>query len=192
MTRSQMKILMKIGCIFLFVASYAYADHATEGLRILSEYSKEMQRKYDLVTVGSGGAMMKDIEMLGLRFNTAKKLTIPEARKLYVNVIEGLINKTNNDKKARPYLHDYPFTQKNVNIMISFYKSHPFIIQNRMNDGFITLIFISRGNICYNIYDPTKDEYKRLVTIHEEPYEEALKIVQKDTGKTASKTEQIP
>ena len=187
-----MKMLIKMGYVFFLLSSYLYADHATEGLRILSEYSNEMKEKYGLFTIGSGGALMEDIKELDLHFEGVKKLTIPEARKLYVTIIEDLINKVNNDKKARPYLHDYPFTQKNANIMIAFFKSHPFTIQNRMNDGFITLIFISRGNICYNIYDPTKDEYKRLVTIHEEPYEEALKIVQKDTGKTASKTEQIP
>ena len=192
MTRSQMKILIKIGYVLLLLSSYLYADHATEGLRILNENSNEVKKKYDLITYGSGGAMMEDIEILDLRFNSVKKLTISEARKFYVNIIEELISKVNNDKKVRPYLHDYPFTRKNVDIMIVFYNSHNYIKKNLVEENVALIGMTIKGHIIYKIYDHTKDEYHDLVTIHEESYEEALKIVQEEAQKNVENSDSKP
>ena len=182
-----MKILFNI---LLVLYSFCYSqqsNHGKEASRILSEYSNEMKEKYGLFAIGSGGAMMNDIKQLNLDLEGIKKLTISEARKLYVTLIEDLINKVNNDKKARPYLHDYPFTQKNINIIMAFFKSRPFITKNYINNDNVAFIFMIKGKIYYKTYDHLKS--KKFILIYEEPYEEALKIVQKESQKNVENSD---
>ena len=90
-------------------------------------------------------------------------------------------------------MHDYPFTQNNVDIMISFYKSHNFIEKNLIEDENVALIgMITKNQIIYKTYDSTKDEYHDLVTIHKESYEEALKIVQEESKKNVENSDSKP
>ena len=160
-----MKILFNI---LLVLYSFCYSqqsNHGKEASRILNEYSNEVKKKYDLFTIGSGGALMDDIKELDLHFEGIKKLTVPEARILYVSLMEGLINKVNNDKKVRSYLHDYPFTYKNVKIMINFFKSSDFCIANRMDNGFVSSISIlQKGFVCYDTYDHEPIQLNILTT----------------------------
>ena len=175
--------MRKLFSILLVLYSFCYSqssNHIKEASRILNEYSKEIKEKYGLFTIGSGGAMMNDVKELDLHFEGISKITVSEARKLYIDIVEGLIEKVNNDKKARPYLHEYPFTYKNVKIRINFFKSPDFCMANRVDNGFVSSISIlQNGFVCYYTYDYTKEEYKRFIKLHKEPYEEALKIVQK-------------
>lgn len=47
-------------------------------------------------------------------------MNLEEARRLYVEVVEDFLNRINNNKEIRSYLHDYPFTIKNLDLMIHF------------------------------------------------------------------------
>jgi len=69
----------------------------------------------------------------------------------------------------RPYLHDYPFTWRNIELKISFYDQN-----GRSIPGKLAYITTVNGIVYYLSYDKITEG---LVDMHEEPYEEALRLV---------------
>ena len=58
--------------------------------------------------------------MMSMGFNYYKVIDIDEARRLLVYCAEEYLTAINGDEKVRPYLHNYPFTAKNIEIEIVF------------------------------------------------------------------------
>ena len=118
--------------------------------------------------------MMGDIQAVALGFASYKALNVDEARKLYVNIVEEYLHRVNCNEEVRPYLHNYPFTINNLEFNIEFDESN-----GRMkSDGHVAYVsFIaSRNLIFYSSYDYKTHKFQDL---HQESYEEALKIVKK-------------
>jgi len=92
-----------------------------------------------------------------------------------VDSVEEYLSAINSNEKIRPYLHNYPFTAKNVEIVIYFHNPNG----SNVASGKISIAAAKRGKvICYIDY-PEKYTIK---TIHEETYEEALKLVRNKAG----------
>ncbi len=115
--------------------------------------------------------MMDDVKKVNATYLSFAKLSVNEARNLYVEVVEGYLERFNRDEQIRPYLHNYPFTIENMKLMITFKDEY-----HRRRDGEdVTLMFMARGNLVYYCsYDYEKEDF---VDLHEEPYEEAVRIV---------------
>lgn len=111
---------------------------------------------------------MQDVKGYDLHYEAKKNLHVSEVRKLYVNTMENLLKKINNDPILRPYLHTYPFTIENVSIMISFHTS----AGKSVSSQYVALVSCLNGNIFYRNY--VNDKFNN---IHKEPYAEALRIV---------------
>lgn len=92
-----------------------YADIARE---IRGNVGKKLSNKYGMGLIGVGGGMMGSVYMIGLSFQVRHPLEQEEARYLIVNCAEELINAVNASEQIRPFLRDYPFTTKNVQIFI--------------------------------------------------------------------------
>ncbi|MFA6502133.1 MAG: hypothetical protein WCT85_05025, partial [Parachlamydiales bacterium] len=104
------------------------------------------------------------LTMLSLSFETDKDYDIQTGRELIVYCAEEFLKNINSDEKIRPYLKNYPFVSKNIEV--SVYPQN----KNNLTDK-LEIISFSHGNIRYYI----RDENKKLIIIHAETYEEALK-----------------
>jgi hypothetical protein len=149
---------------------------------IVRSFAKEMKKEFGLVCIGGGGGMPYDIEEISVKFVDYKKATIEQAREIEINGTEKLLKMINTHKKIRPYLREYPFVPKRARVSISFYKPD----NEYYLDGSVARVSQVKGMIYYDRAEPTKTKKYTtvdLIELHEEPYEEALKIVNEDKGK---------
>lgn len=171
----RMRILFLI--IFLSITAFCNASpkHVQEAERIIRIYTKQMKKDRALYAIGTGGAMMYDVQEITLHFVSYAKLDVAQAREVFVDCCEGLITTVNADEKIRPFLRDYPFTIKNADIMISFQKKSG----GHVDSEYVAFVCCSKNFIHYAYHDNDKD---MLTRITKEPYEEALRIVKEQRG----------
>jgi hypothetical protein len=136
---------------------------------LMNSYSRELQKK-NVYLAGSGGAMYDKITSLMLQYDKIARLDIEETRKLYIESVAGFINKVDNCAEIQPFLKDHPFTYKNVGFGIGFFdKNHKFV-----PPPYISYVSLIKGDVLYRVYH---EETGRFEVVHQEPYEEAFKIV---------------
>ena len=146
-----------------------YADLIIQSFE--KECAKEF-KKYKLRSIGSGGGMAYDVEEIRVMFFAYRPATIEEARVLETSLTEKLLKKINENEKIRPYLREYPFKANRARVSVSFHKPNSSVY----TDGSVAYVLQAKGQILYCAADPKTEDYYDL---HEEPYEEALKLVQK-------------
>lgn len=144
-------------------------------LKLLNSFSDQQKAANNLRMIGVGGAMPQEVQEVSLHFITHKQLTLEQARRLYISVVQDLLARVNSNSEIRPFLKDYPFTCHNVDLLISFKTPEG----QRIQAPFIALVGLANGRIFFSINDRERDLLK---TIHREPYEEALKIVKEKSG----------
>ncbi|QLH35869.1 MAG: hypothetical protein HWD61_06770 [Parachlamydiaceae bacterium] len=77
----------------------------------MSSYSTKMESE-GFSLVGSGGAMMVDIQEITLDFEICENREISEVRLLFIQKAEELIYQVNSNQNIQQYLHDKPLHQK--------------------------------------------------------------------------------
>jgi hypothetical protein len=142
---------------------------------ITNSYLKEVAIPRKLMLSGYGGAMVGDIQSVTLRFLSYHVLNVDAARILYVEMMEEFLVRINQNDKIRPYLHDYPFGIKNMELTIGFDDTNGDIL----GDGHVAHMFISRNDTLY--YEAYNHETEKFYNLHKENYRDALKIVQDST-----------
>jgi hypothetical protein len=149
--------------------------------KISDQFVKDYSKRTGVNITGSGGGMMDDIDLICLTFEGRQRLDVSGARRLYVDGVEDLLSRYNTSKIVRPYLHNFPFTIDNLRFMLGFEDGYG----KHLASGFVALVLCANGKIYYCYYDPGVDE---LLDLHEETYEEALRIVhaEREQSKTAS------
>jgi len=164
----------------LFALSGCNSDeshHVQLANSLMSKYAKKMRKEKGLQLHTVGGSMMNQIEVLTLRFLSHEKMEIPEARKFYLEVVEGALPIVNADEKIRSYLKNYPFTHENIDFSIVFYDKSS---NKRVDPPYVAHVFYSRGRVVYSFYDREKDRFD-LDLKYAEKYEDALRIVQQES-----------
>ena len=155
-----------------------YIEHVHEIIRV---FAAEMKDKYGLRCCGSGGSMPYNVEKISVIFTILRKTTLEEARAIQVDAVERLRELVNNHEKIRQYLAEYPFTSSRADVSISFNDKNGL----HHTDGTITYVFMGRNKIFFDraekvisktLYGKTYDDFN-LITLLEEPYEEALEKV---------------
>lgn len=161
---------------FIFSSCERAPPHIREADYVMNDFTKKMKNK-GLYLIGSGGAMRGDIQKINLGYRIQKKINLEEARILFLTYSEDLLRSINGRKKIQPYLHDFPFTSKNIYFALRFVDNQG----NYVEEPYIAYIFIntSKDEIAYFIYDRKK---KGLECIHIEPYQDALKIYQESVN----------
>lgn len=140
---------------------------------IINPFIAECEKKYDLDCIGTGGRFAYNVAKINISFVAYRKGTIEEARTLEVKMIETLLTQVNSNIKIRPFLATYPFQPNDLDITVAFQKKD----NSCYTDGSVVLVFLGKNNkLLYRAEDPKTGQ---LVGIYEEPYEEALKIVQR-------------
>lgn len=151
-------------------------DYVHLARKILNECSKEVEKKYKLKRITTGGSLAYDVRQVVIGFLYPAEATIPEARRIYVEIAEVFIKKYNGSKELRPYLRDYPFTLEHL--ALSIYFRNPKGDQPRKG-----MVAFTRGgtrDIDYEgqvsddpkVYDPQE--------IFSESYVEALRIIREE------------
>lgn len=141
---------------------------------VLNRYCVETVKENKLSVMGSGSGIEVDgTETWGFTFIHRDKVNLSEARRLYVNLIENLIARVNNDPNMQVFLKTKPFSSRNTDIGLVFgQKDNSFICKPYI--GYVKLI---NGIINYSV---SETGISRLEDIHEESYEEALRIVREE------------
>jgi hypothetical protein len=172
--------LMMIVSLFLVAKdddSPIYTRYVAE---ITSTFVKEMYKKYGLYCGSSGGEMPYDVEEISVSLIAYRNATIEQARELEVKATERFVQIINAHEKIRPFLREYPFSPSRADVSISFEKKgKPFSDYSE-----VEFICHAKNKLHYLAYDPDHPYVGKL--IKEEPYEEALKIVQSNAAKSAS------
>ena len=169
-------IIILVSALTLFSAVMCYScswpsvNYVKLSHKITNRTAKKLKQEKGLILIGTGGGMMNDIKMMMMGFNYYKVVDIDEARKLLIYCVEEYLNAINGDEKVRPYLHNYPFTAKNIQIDIYFKNPDG----SKVAQGQINIAGADEGKMIYYIDSPEKYLLKR---VREETYEEALKIV---------------
>ena len=114
--------------------------------------------------------MMDDVKMMMMSFEYRKAVDIETVRNLLVESVEAYLSDINENTEIRPYLHNYPFTAKNVEIEIVFRNPD----RSKVAPQEINIASATEGRMKYYVDDP---ERHTLKAIHKETYEEALKVV---------------
>jgi hypothetical protein len=158
----------------LFFSSCGGRSYSYMADPIFTSYAKEMKERRGYLLEGTGGSMPNgDVRWLFMSFVGIREVDVPEARRLYIELVEGLIDKVNQDKFIRPFLHDFPATSKNMDILLAFVDCYGMIV----DENHIAYIFLLNDKIYYNRFNHDRHRYE---IVFEETYEEALRIVQSD------------
>lgn len=139
--------------------------------QIFKSVAKEIEKEFKITCIGHGGRAPDKIEQVDLDFISYKNTSIDQARIMEVKATEKLLQALNSNESIKPFLADYPFKTNRANILISFSDEN----DDYFPDNGLALVFQAKDKVYYETYDPLTD---RLKNIKQEPYEEALKIVQ--------------
>ena len=154
--------------------SPVYLEYVRE---ITQAYAEDIEQDLGLIYCGCGGSMPYTVNAIEVLFESNRKATIEEARKLEVTCTEKLIAAVNSHEKIRPFLTEYPFTPNRAKVSISFNKKS----EAPYKDS-VCHVFQVKNTIFYKAENP-KDKNLYL-SLREEPYEEALNLVKQSKKKS--------
>ncbi len=166
-------IVVSLFVVLVSCGMFSIVDEDYERIadKITSKTAKKFQEQFGLRCAGIGGGMMGDIYSMAMSFDYFQEVDLKEARELLVGITQEYLLDINTDKKVRPYLHSYPYTVKGVEMRV-WCKS---IDGRDVPLGEIRYFTNIEGVLEYSVRQTANG---RSVTIHEETYEEALKIVE--------------
>ena len=172
-----MKIIYKLVVLFVFFLSASFNPFTSQSemekakYQLIYYYTKDLKKKENLILSGIGGMNLgKDkIQLITLCFSSKKALNLDQTRALVIDNVEDLLKSINSNQRLHPFLHDYPFTSKNINFSIIFEQSAGEWVQ----PPFIAYVHAENGKIRYDI----RPKNGHLQDVNEETYQEALKIV---------------
>ncbi len=147
--------------------TYQVPDYEKIADQITEKTTTKLAEQKNLVLVGTGGQMMNDIQMMAMSFNYYHEVDLKQARKLIVYAIDEYLSDINNNEEVRLYLHEYPFTAKNIEINIFVYNPD----KSRLSPEKIYLISSVEGKVNYYVRDA--DSRKAIC---KETYEEASEL----------------
>ena len=131
--------------------------------------------KYHMGQSATGIGGMDKVWLMSLSFNRyGDPLTEKEARKLIINCVDDFLEAVNCDERLKPFLENYPFTAKNLELAIFNYdKDH---VLHYFPD--IAIVTNSRGKVGFLTEDTsTKYDY---YTEKYETYDEAVSILERE------------
>ncbi len=126
----------------------------------------KLKTEKNLRACGVGSGMMDQIRMLAISFYYYNEVDIDQARELLMTAGVEYLRAINANEKMRPFLQNYPFEPRNIEIAIFIVKpdgSEPDI-------GRLTSVSMHRGVLNYYVH---KTGTMRLETVYKETFAEA-------------------
>lgn len=162
---------------FTFFKSKKPRDYEVIANEITAKVAKRLTKKHQMDWIGEGGGMMGSVYMLGLSFQIHHPLVRNEARELIVDCVQELLAAVNTNEEIRPFLKDYPFTAKNVQILI--FSNYP--NGKEAYDPYISVVSVATSDdIFFSTTEPNKNSYKNR---YRESYSEALAMLKNQLEK---------
>jgi hypothetical protein len=165
-----MKFIFKYFIFILFVLFFFSCQsigglHKSKKQKIVDQIIQnsfiKINKKTGLVPFGRGAEMMDEVKLLGLYFNSKKKISINEARELLVCAADEFLSEINCNEEIRPYLSKYPFEIENIEIEI-------YTPRDRML-GDLAVVSITKGFLVYE-----NSDFSSLEVVFKETYEEGV------------------
>lgn len=154
----------------LFMSSIFGSNYLDVKKQIESETAKSLESTYKMQVCGTGGGAMYGVDSVMLAFDIKRPVTIEEARAIAVGSAELYLKNINKNKMIRPYLEEYPFTARGVELF--FYVHSP--NRNGEKKPIDSFVLSCGGNIKVpRIRYDVNDENNRLVEVFRETYDEA-------------------
>ncbi|NGX64035.1 MAG: hypothetical protein KR126chlam6_01459 [Candidatus Anoxychlamydiales bacterium] len=169
-------IVLKCFCLLTSCKSSPIFDYKNEPKyvhlsdEVIKKTANALKSEKGLYMIGHGGELMYDVKKLAISFVCNYEINMKEGRELIVYSVHKFLSNINSNEQIRPYLNEFPFQVKDIDIAISFK------VREKIKKDSIDFVSIYYGKVFYDISD--KEEV--LKTIHEETYEEALKIVESE------------
>lgn len=154
---------------------YVPADYVVRADKITEEVKALLSKRYKMQVVGITGGMADCVNVLGLSFQINGPIPKNVLREMLVDCVEEFLVPINADEKLRPFLKNYPFTAKEIDIAIFIKDKNG----NRLYDPEISVASAHYGKVYFNTVDKnnTMNGYKEWM---EEDYETARKIVEEN------------
>ena len=156
---------------------YVPADYIVMADQITEVVKDKLIKRYNMRVIGVAGGMADCVNLVGLSFQIRRPLSKERLREIIVDSVEEFLTSINKNERLRPFLKNYPFTAKEIEIEI-------FIVDNtgrEVYDPEIMLAAAYRGTVKYRTED--KDNKFGYKSTTEESYETALKIVKESLKK---------
>lgn len=163
-------LIIVCSCLVGFCFFTRHENYEKIADRLTEKIAEKLKEQKKLQLVGTGGKMMKDIQAMDMSFHFYQEVDLKTGRDLVVSAVDEYLNGINNNKELKPYLHEYPFTAKNVEILIWIYKSDG----TSPSSDKIYYISAIDGIITYYVNEPETNSRK---VICKETYDEALKAI---------------
>jgi hypothetical protein len=160
-----------------FASCSSKCPECDAGYSAIRSFSKKLLKENDWSLVTIGGSFNNKIHELNLKYSVNQKVDVTLARNMIVHTMIKFKNYLNQNSNIQLYLDEIPFEEKKIEMGLLF--------QNEFGKFFPleeSLAFVSTisEKIIYTSYDKTQD---KLIKIHEETFEEALKILNEEEPK---------
>jgi hypothetical protein len=141
-----------------------------------------MYKEYGFECGASGGRMPYDVEEISVSLVIDQSATIEQAREWEIKTTERFAQIINAHEKIRPFLREYPFPSNRASVSIEFItpkkQKRVFTLSTKSD---VTYVLQAKNRIYYQAKNP--DNPYVFKDLKNEPYEEALKIVQSNAAK---------
>lgn len=133
--------------------------------KISGPFRKRVEKKFGLYNSGGGGGYIDNVNKLIFFFKTDRAITIDQCRLEYVEMLTEILYLYNHNEAIRPYLSNYPFTAKNIEIFTIYNQTPCLDINDRVYNA-----NVFNGVLCFNI---TQTDTFKPEDYHKETFEEA-------------------
>lgn len=158
-------LIFLAGCVNTSIYDHPPDPKSQYANEITNRVAVQLRDEMQLYPCGTGGGCMYNIRMLALSCDYYKDVDIEEARALLVKAGILFLKTANEHEKARPYLANYPFGLKNIELR--------FFIKNKnwpeRSPDKLRIISLINGKLEYEI----SPNIRELITVYEETFAEA-------------------
>ncbi|MBS0637170.1 MAG: hypothetical protein JSS12_06640 [Verrucomicrobia bacterium] len=138
--------------------------------------NSKLLRKEGFCLAGTGGNSYPTIRYISETYWTSEYqyTSIDDARKLFCRIYEMYEVPFNSDKRIRPYLHNFPLTDENIQISITFFDKD----RNDLVLPYIESVYTNKGELIFE----SRDEHGKFVILHKEPFQHTYSLYKKSKG----------
>ncbi len=150
---------------------YIPAEYVVIAQDLRADMAKKLSKRHKMRVIGISGGLADCVNVLGLRFEMTGPVTKERLREILVNCVEEFLAAINANERLRPFLKNFPFTSKEIEIIIFVSDKKGYEIF----DPDIGVASAVNGKISYNTTDRANPYGYKGDFI--ENYEEALEFV---------------
>ena len=153
------------------IKSYEIPEHEKIADRITARTVQKIEAETGLRLMGIGGGMMNQVRMMAISFEQLGEITMEQGRELVIYCMNEYLSAINGSEEIRPFLVHYPFITKDIQIDIYIRKQD----RREVSIGTLCVVGAIKGKLQYDIKQPGLPSLRQ---VHEETYDEAVKILE--------------